>query len=219
MKFVVWSGLGFFFTSVVVACSSGAGGGGAAPCDDAGLCQAPLVCQAGYCVMPEASAGGGPSGGMGGMPSGGMGGMSSGGTGGMPSGGMGGMPSGGGGGPSGGGSGGIPPGGGGGPSGGTGGDSANCTSSTQGATCNDVWDTTTACGTCIVSKCCSQTNACFATKECSGFFECIIDNCATATDIQTCASQYCSDCATTQSINLFNAVNTCVDQMCGTECA
>jgi len=112
-----------------------------------------------------------------------------------------------------GGTGGLPSGG-----GGTGG-SSSCNSTTQGMACTAVWVTTKPCGACIASKCCTETNACFATVECSGLFECVATNCLNATDVNTCIASYCPGCATSASVTAFDAVNACADTLCQTECA
>jgi hypothetical protein len=232
MKRLVSSGLALLGSVVIVACSSGVGGGGGAtPCDDAGLCPTGLLCQAGYCVAPEAGVGGGNTGGMGGGNTGGMGGGNTGGfgggVGGGNTGGFGGGVGGGntggfGGGVGGGNTGGFGGGVGGGNTGGFGGGSggaSSCQSTTKGATCTDVWDTTTTCGQCVAAKCCSETNTCFATTECSGLFECVLNYCLNATDLSTCVAQNCAGCGTTAAVTQFNAVNTCADTKCTTECA
>jgi len=224
-------GLSFAFLGSLVyfaatGCTSSSAGGGYAPCDDAGACPSGLMCSQGYCVPQEGGVGGGPSGGGGssGAPPGGGG---SPGGGGGPSGGGGlagggGAPPGGGGGPSGGGSGGLPTGGGGFgglPTGGGGtGGGGTCTSTTQGITCSQIWDGTQTCGACVIAKCCTQSDACFATKDCSGLEECIVDYCSSATDLNTCVQQNCMGCATANAISLHNTLGNCVTTNCSTEC-
>ena len=196
-----WSGLALFFSAafITVACSSTGGGGGAAACDDAGLCPSGLVCDKGYCVTPGGSGGGGAGGGAAGGVGGGVG--ATGGRGALGgSGATGGF---------GGGSGG---------SGGGSGGGGSCQSTIQGKKCADVLKTTTACGACAQSYCCSTVNACLADATCAGLFQCALGTCASAPDLENCIGQSCPSCATVPAQTAFAAIDTCLTNNCSTEC-
>ena len=218
-----WSGLALFFSAafITVACSSTGGGGGAAACDDAGLCPSGLVCDKGYCVTPGGSGGGGAGGGTGGGTTGGIGGMGGmgGGMGGGTTGGFGGGVGATGGMGAMGGSGAT--GGFGGGSGGSGGGSGgggSCQSTIQGKKCADVLKTTTTCGACAQSYCCSTVNTCLADATCAGLFQCALGTCASAPDLENCIGQSCPSCATVPAQTAFAAIDTCLTNNCSTEC-
>jgi hypothetical protein len=207
--------------ALIASCAQSSDDGlGTTHCADGGGCPAGQVCQNAVCVSSGnggnggsagSTAQGGSAGATGGVggSSGGLGGTGGGfgGTGG----GFGGT--GGGFGGTGGGFGGT-----GGGFGGVGGGAPGCQSSIQFLACADTWDTTTACGQCLVANCCNETSACMNDHDCSGFLECIVTFCVSDPDINTCATTYCSACGTQAAITLFNGMGTCADTSCATPC-
>ena len=109
-------------------------------------------------------------------------------------------------------------GGGSGGSGGGSGGGGSCQSTIQGKKCADVLKTTTTCGACAQSYCCSTVNACLADATCAGLFQCALGTCASAPDLENCIGQSCPSCATVPAQTAFAAIDTCLTNNCSTEC-
>jgi hypothetical protein len=92
-----------------------------------------------------------------------------------------------------------------------------------GAACTQIGTGTPACDTCMHTNCCSQMEGCFGDEECAGLQNCLNTNCAGITDqaqFDMCAQQSCGTCATSQAtIDLYNAIPTCLTTSCSTDCA
>jgi hypothetical protein len=117
------------------------------------------------------------------------------------------------------GSGGFGGSGGSGATGGTGGSGGQCSTSWQGLTCDQVWDTSSACGACLGTTCCSETTWCFQNYECAGLQECIATYCSTASDVNVCVQQYCPGCVTQSAVDDYNAIADCAQTYCASDCS
>lgn len=82
-------------------------------------------------------------------------------------------------------------------------------------TCNDIFDTTDACGACVVGKCCTETEACYNDTDqfCMTALTCM--STCDAGDPMTCA-QTCDDGNFNEP---FNNLMTCMTDNCATDCA
>jgi len=74
------------------------------------------------------------------------------------------------------------------------------------------------CTTCAQSKCCNEINTCFQDPACAGLEACVAQNCANASDVNTCAQQSCSQCLTQAAVNAHNGFAQCLTKNCATEC-
>ena len=101
-------------------------------------------------------------------------------------------------------------------SGGT--DAGTCTSQVLGASCNVLYDPSTACGACVSQNCCTKVEACFASLECSGLVQCLSQNCASASDPNACAQQQCGACLTDEGLATYNTMAQCFVDSCAAPC-
>jgi hypothetical protein len=53
---------------------------------------------------------------------------------------------------------------------------------------------------------------------CSGLLECLATLCAQATDINACAQASCPGCVTSDAVTKYNAIGSCLDLKCPTQC-
>jgi hypothetical protein len=104
---------------------------------------------------------------------------------------------------------------------GTGGSTAGTGGGTAGAagsgavTCEEIFDTSDACGACVVSKCCTESEACYNDVDafCMTALTCM--STCDAGDPMTCAMT-CDDGNINQP---FNDLMTCMTDNCSTDCA
>jgi hypothetical protein len=104
--------------------------------------------------------------------------------------------------------------------GGSGGADAGCQYDFVGGNCALIQSGISDCDSCVQSKCCTPFDSCMADQGCASFLECVETVCATATDLQKCASDNCAQCAgSNNSIDLYNAIPTCLSANCSSQCS